>query len=147
MVYFMVYFMENPMHNKWMMTGDSPIFGNLHWLVVWLPFFIFPLILGMSSSQLTNSYSSGGWPNHQPVQIAFLGDEHAFTSRILMWTEELHKLSTLIWNPGRHQAFMVIWWDTKKMKFGNWLGVMCIRHINILGDIRRLEIFIYSEVG
>ena len=28
--------------------------------------FIFPLILGMSSSQLTNSYFSEGWPNHQP---------------------------------------------------------------------------------
>ena len=29
-------------------------------------FKIFPLILGMSSSQLTNSYFSEGWPNHQP---------------------------------------------------------------------------------
>ena len=38
----------------------------LFWLVVWLPFFIFPLILGNSSSQLTNSYFSQGWPNHQP---------------------------------------------------------------------------------
>ena len=28
--------------------------------------FIFPLILGISSSQLTNSYFSEGWPNHQP---------------------------------------------------------------------------------
>ena len=39
------------------------------WLVVWLPFFIFPLILGMSSSQLPNSYFSEGWPNHQPDWI------------------------------------------------------------------------------
>ena len=31
------------------------------WLVVWLPFSIFPEILGMSSSQLTNSYFSEGW--------------------------------------------------------------------------------------
>ena len=30
-------------------------------------FGIFPEILGMSSSQLTNSYFSEGWPNHQPV--------------------------------------------------------------------------------
>ena len=37
------------------------------WLVVWLPFFIFPLILGISSSQLTKSYFSEGWPNHQPA--------------------------------------------------------------------------------
>ena len=29
-------------------------------------FSIFPIILGMSSSQLTNSYFSEGWPNHQP---------------------------------------------------------------------------------
>ena len=36
------------------------------WLVVWLPFFMFPEILGISSSQLTNSYFSEGWPNHQP---------------------------------------------------------------------------------
>ena len=29
-------------------------------------FYIFPLILGMSSSQLTKSYFSEWWPNHQP---------------------------------------------------------------------------------
>ena len=29
----------------------------------------FPIILGMSSSQLTNSDFSGGWLNHQPVKI------------------------------------------------------------------------------
>ena len=33
--------------------------------------FIFPLILGMSSSQLTNSYFSEGWPNHQPDYVIF----------------------------------------------------------------------------
>ena len=35
--------------------------------LVWNTKFIFPLILGMSSSQLTKSYFSEGWPNHQPV--------------------------------------------------------------------------------
>ena len=35
--------------------------------MVWLPFFIFPYRKGISSSQLTNSYFSEGWPNHQPV--------------------------------------------------------------------------------
>ena len=30
-------------------------------------FGIFPEILGMLSSQLTNSYFSEGWPNHQPA--------------------------------------------------------------------------------
>ena len=34
-------------------------------------FFILPLILGMSSSQLTNSYFSEGWPNHQPDYVIF----------------------------------------------------------------------------
>ena len=40
------------------------------WLVVtgtWLDYFFH--ILGMSSSQLTNSYFSEGWLNHQPVMI------------------------------------------------------------------------------
>ena len=32
------------------------------WLVVWLPFLAFSHILGMSSSQLTKSYFSEGWP-------------------------------------------------------------------------------------
>ena len=36
--------------------------GNHCWLVVWLPFSIFPEILGMSSFQLTKSYFSEGWP-------------------------------------------------------------------------------------
>ena len=35
---------------------------KIYWLVVWLPFLIFPLILGISSSQLTHSYFSEGWP-------------------------------------------------------------------------------------
>ena len=37
------------------------------WLVVWNINSIFPEILGMSSSQLTKSYFSEGWLNHQPV--------------------------------------------------------------------------------
>ena len=39
----------------------STSFQMIFWLVVWLPFFIFPLILGISSSQLTKSYFSEGW--------------------------------------------------------------------------------------
>ena len=39
----------------------------LIWLVVWLPFFIFPLILGISSSQLTFIFFRGVAKNHQPV--------------------------------------------------------------------------------
>ena len=45
----------------------SQIYVN--WLVVWLPFFIFPYIGFLSSSQLTKSYFSEGWPNHQPVNL------------------------------------------------------------------------------
>ena len=32
----------------------------------------FPIQLGMSSSQLTNSYFSEGWPNHQPDHMDML---------------------------------------------------------------------------
>ena len=35
--------------------------------------FLFSHILGMSSSQSTNSYFSEGWPNHQPAGIVILG--------------------------------------------------------------------------
>ena len=35
---------------------------HIIWLVVWLPFSAFSHILGISSSQLTNSYFSEGWP-------------------------------------------------------------------------------------
>ena len=44
--------------------GWSLLGGSSHWiwLVVWLPCFIFPEILGISSSQLTKSYFSEGWP-------------------------------------------------------------------------------------
>ena len=38
--------------------------SNCDWLVVWLPFFIFPEILGISSSQLTNIFQRDS--NHQP---------------------------------------------------------------------------------
>ena len=51
----------------WQNATISQLLTSSHyWLVVWLPFFIFPEILGISSSQLTNSYFSEGWPNHQP---------------------------------------------------------------------------------
>ena len=39
---------------------------NIYWLVVWNMAFMTFHILGMSSSQLTNSYFSEGWVNHQP---------------------------------------------------------------------------------
>ena len=39
-----------------------------NWFVVWLPSILnFPINIGLhSSSQLTHSYFSEGWPNHQP---------------------------------------------------------------------------------
>ena len=43
-------------------VGCVFIMKGFIWLVVWLPFFIFPEIWGISSSQLTNSYFSEGWP-------------------------------------------------------------------------------------
>ena len=42
------------------------------WLVVWNIWIIFPIILGMSSSHLTNSYFSEGSVNHQPDHIWIL---------------------------------------------------------------------------
>ena len=84
----------------WRLMGDGGVFspwrfskksmgksGGFHraknnWLVVWLAScFIFPLILGMSSSQLTNSYFSEGWPNHQPDK------EHTDLTRKLMGSD------------------------------------------------------------
>ena len=47
--------------------GVSPVVGHIHedyWLVVWLPFFIFPYI-GLLIIPI-DSYFSEGWPNHQP---------------------------------------------------------------------------------
>ena len=47
----------------------SPLFRS--WLVVWLPFSMFPSILGMSSSQLTKSiiFQRGGLKTHQPGSL------------------------------------------------------------------------------
>ena len=39
----------------------------IDWLVVWLPFFIFPYIGNNHPNWL--SYFSEGWPNHQPVEV------------------------------------------------------------------------------
>ena len=60
----------------------------IFWLVLWSINFIFPFILGISSSQLTNSYFSVGWPNHQPVFY------HTFRSN--MWRESRRKRAELI---------------------------------------------------
>jgi hypothetical protein len=47
------------------MANISGIF--LYCLVLWNMAFMTSHILEMSSSQLTNSYFSEGWVNHQPV--------------------------------------------------------------------------------
>ena len=52
-------------NNAWRQVGMHVITG---W---WFGcHFLFSHILGMSSSQLTNSYFSEGWPNHQPDNIS-----------------------------------------------------------------------------
>ena len=51
----------------WKVRMTSKFPSKLHWLVVWNIFY-FP-IYWESSSQLTNSYFSEGWPNHQPVSF------------------------------------------------------------------------------
>ena len=54
-------------------------------LVGGLEHFIFPLILGISSSQLTNSYFSEGWPNHQPEIVGILAYFLALNMGIKKW--------------------------------------------------------------
>ena len=95
-------------------------------------FGIFPLILGMSSSQLTKSYVSEGWPNHQPDVVGvgcFLYFVVCMTvgyCRVLYapWPPDIPWCSL----PGRHSAAwsspdprctnlpQVHWW---RMKFCN----------------------------
>ena len=59
------------------------------WLVVWLPFFIFPEILGISNHpNWRDSYFSEGWPsNHQPV-----GNLHGLSMNYdeIGWTMGFH---------------------------------------------------------
>ena len=43
-----------------------------NWLVVWNIVFMTFHILGMSWSQLTNSYFSEGWLNHQPADLEYV---------------------------------------------------------------------------
>ena len=48
---------------------------NQHsWLVVWLPFFIFPLRLGTSSSPLTNIFQRGG-PTTNQIESTWINNE------------------------------------------------------------------------
>jgi hypothetical protein len=42
------------------------------WCFGSMEFYDFPYMIGMSSSQLTNSYFSEGWLNHQPLIFHFL---------------------------------------------------------------------------
>ena len=39
----------------------------IYWLVVWLPFFYFPIQLGIIIIPIDFHIFSEGWPNHQPV--------------------------------------------------------------------------------
>ena len=70
---------------------DYPI--NIVWLVVWLPWILyFPRNIGLRlSSQLTKSYFSEGWPNHQEISFDLARSQHFFftadsmTTNILFW--------------------------------------------------------------
>ena len=52
-------------HGQFVKVG--PTHCDYSWLVVWLPFFIFPNIGNNHPNWL--SYFSEGWPNHQPDRI------------------------------------------------------------------------------
>ena len=86
---------HNPPHSP---TIWRSLYIIHNWLVVWLPFFIFPLILGIIIP--TDSYFSEGWPNHQTDKkraifmklklrdgsfFAFLVDHHDFFSAQETW--------------------------------------------------------------
>ena len=72
--------------------------------------FIFPEILGISSSQLTNSYFSEGWPNHQPVLIFFwsylvvlgLVNDHHVSSAAVSWL-------LFFWVDWRKSTWNILW--------------------------------------
>ena len=54
-------------YQKFSPSPPCPHFFLVVWNMNCIFPYIFPIILGMSSSQLTNSYFSEGWLNHQPV--------------------------------------------------------------------------------
>ena len=54
-----------PYHSEWQSAMHVHI-----WLVVWLPFFIFPYIGNNHPNWL--SYFSEGWPNHQPEYLSWV---------------------------------------------------------------------------
>ena len=86
---------------------------KINWLVVWLPFFIFPYIGNNHPNWL--SYFSEGWPNHQPVKsggtLVFPGTEmgtfDSSLSRLLggardntknhTWTMEIRQIPGVSW--------------------------------------------------
>ena len=71
-------YMSSPVINRWN-SRKSPLKNCFGWLVVWLPFFAFSHILGMSSSQLTFIFSEGFKPPTSFVGLFFfwsIGDDY-----------------------------------------------------------------------
>ena len=83
---------------------------NVGWLVVWNINFIFPLILGISSSQLTNSiiFQDGVALAHQPVGVSKktrllnarshrANDGHPFIPIIPIDEKSPQKIAMFVW--------------------------------------------------
>ena len=87
-------------------TTSVPPSMNSQNLVGGLEHFLFSHILGCSSSQLTNSYFSEGWPNHQPatVQGATRWLCHMFHSRLLLQGMERKHRIHIPWKQGWYKA-------------------------------------------
>ena len=68
-------------HHRYRLYIEAPISQVVtSWLVVW-KIFSFSIQLGMSSSQLTNSYFSEGWLNHQPAMEFKITIPNGFITR------------------------------------------------------------------
>ena len=78
--------------------------------------FLFSHILGISSSQLTNSYFSEGWPNHQPaISITHWSIFHPRKSQALRTSSARNLTISLLNSP---------WWVCLKNRASQiWTGV------------------------
>ena len=75
---------KSPVKNR----GFLGVVWNIFWLVVWLPFFLFSHILGISNHPNWRSYFSEGWPNHQPVLLGLLGPVRSCSKSFMRYHQD-----------------------------------------------------------
>ena len=134
------------------LVADKLLLQTWNWLVGGLvAIFIFPLILGMSSSQLTKSYFSEGWVyNHQPVGVCSLNllqdwVPNAITHRTGQWKTQDRRASRKKTAPPCRPVHKPPYPSTrilcmKSMQtWGNWSSSYKWFHISL-----SLSIYIYT---